>query len=252
MRHAIFMVLLVGFMVGPAGAAEDYEPAPKEKWAFQGPFGTFDRASAQRGFQVFKEVCSSCHSIALMRYRNLKALGFSDKEVKAIAAEYEVQDGPNDEGEMFTRKAEPNDRFFQPYDNENAARAANAGAYPVDLSLITKARKQGADYVYALLTGYGKEKPADVEIFPGKHYNPYFPGMQISMAAPLSEGMVTYDDGTPATTAQMAKDVTQFLAWVAEPELESRKQMGIRFLLLIGVLTVLLYLVKKHIWSRVK
>jgi ubiquinol-cytochrome c reductase cytochrome c1 subunit len=256
MPHKLFAIklLCVALMGGiclSVFASEEATLPPQQKWSFSAPFGTFDRASAQRGFLVYKSVCATCHSLALIKYRNLQEIGFSEKEVKAIAAQHEIVDGPNDEGEMFQRPALPSDPFVKPYANEQAARAANQGAYPPDLSLITKARIHGADYIVALLTGY-KEPPKEIILYPGKSYNPYFPGGQISMPPPLSEGLVTYDDGTPATVEQMARDVATFLAWAAEPELEARKRLGIKMLISLAVLTFLLYLVKKAIWARVK
>ena len=235
-----------------SAVAENQETPPKQQWSFQGLLGKYDRSAAQRGLKVFKEVCSACHSIDLVKYRNLKEIGFTDAQVKAFAADYDVQDGPNEEGEMFMRKAFPMDVFFNPYPNEKAARAANQGAYPVDLSLITKARPHGADYVYALLTGFGQAVPPGTKIFPGKHYNPYFPGHQIAMAPPLVEGLVTYDDGTPATVSQMAWDVTNFLAWASEPEMEERKQIGFKMLIMLGVILIVLIILKKRIWKKVK
>lgn len=232
-------------------AAGDSMVPKKQDWSFSGPFGTFDRASAQRGFQVFQESCSACHSINFLRYRDLAKLGFSEAEIKVIAAEREVEDGPNDEGEMFNRPAEPGDIFFRPYPNEQAARAANDGSYPVDLSLITKARVHGADYLYSILTGYEKP-PKDMTIYPGKHYNPYFPGGQIAMPEPLIEGQVTYHDGTEATLDQMAHDVTVFLSWAAEPEMEERKRLGVQILISLLVLFVLLVFVKRAVWRNVK
>lgn len=220
-------------------------------WSFDGPFGTFDRAQLQRGFQVYKEVCSSCHALEGVHYRDLGALGYSDKEIKAFAKSTVVRDGPNDDGEMFERPGKPFDRFFKPYPNEKAARAANNGALPVNLSLIIKARPGGADYVYGVLTGYQKAPPG-FEVPEGMEYNKHFPGYLISMPTPLVEGAVTYADGTPSTVEQMAQDVTAFLAWAAEPELEKRKQIGIQVLLYAFVLTILLFFVMKRIWGRLE
>ncbi|MFN3460658.1 MAG: cytochrome c1 [Oceanibaculum sp.] len=236
----------------PAGAhAAVGVPVPSQNWSFSGLFGTFDRAAAQRGFQVYKEVCATCHGAYHLSYRNLADLGFSEAEVKAIAAEDTVIDGPNDEGEMFERPAEPSDKFKRPFPNENAARFANGGAYPPDLSLIVKARPGGADYLYALLTGY-QEAPADVEMMEGMNYNAYFPGHQIAMAQPLYPDSVTYADGTTASVEQMSRDLTTFLAWAAEPEMERRKQMGISVMLFLIVLTGLAYGSMRKIWADVK
>lgn len=237
-------------LAGPALAAGEAQKLPSQHWSFSGMFGTYDRAALQRGFQVYKEVCSACHSARLLSYRNLVNLGFSEDEVKAIAAGYEVTDGPNDQGEMFKRPARPSDRFVSPFPNEEAARAANNGANPPDLSLITKARVGGADYIHALLTGYATP-PAGVTVPPGMNYNTYFPGHMIAMAAPLSDGAVTFADNTKATPAQMAHDVATFLTWAAEPEMEARKRTGIKVILFLIVLSGLLYAVKRKVWKGI-
>ncbi len=244
------LTAFLGFGTGSAQAAEAVA-IPSHSWSFSGLFGTFDRAQLQRGFQVYREVCSSCHSIQYIAFRNLLELGYTPDEVKALAAEYTVMDGPNDDGEMFERSAIPADRYPLAFPNEQAARAANNGAYPPDLSLMTKARKAGPDYNYALLTGYPEEPPAGVELMDGMYYNAYFPGHQIAMPAPLSEDLVEYADGTPATVEQMAEDVTAFLMWTAEPNLEQRKSMGVTVVLFLLVLTGILYAVKKKIWSDI-
>lgn len=235
----------------PAAHAAEGVAIPKQDWSFGGIFGTFDRAAAQRGFQVYKEVCSTCHGAYHLHYRNLTALGFSEAEVKAIAAGYQTQDGPNDDGEMFERPALPSDKFIRPFPNEKAARASNGGAYPPDLSLIVKARPGGADYLYALLTGY-QEPPAGVTLMEGMHYNAYFPGHQIAMAQPLYADGVTFADGAPATVEQMARDVSTFLAWAAEPEMERRKQMGVSVILFLLVFTGLAYGSMRKVWADVK
>lgn len=225
---------------------------PKEvPWQFEGAFGTVDRQAAQRGFQVYKEVCSSCHALEYMSYRNLQDIGFSEDEVKAIASSVNVTDGPNNEGEMFERPGRPSDRFKKPFANEQAARASNGGAYPPNLSLMVKARPNGANYVYSLLTGY-EDAPHDMKMGVGMNYNKYFPGHQIAMAKPLSDGQVEYMDGTTASVEQMAKDVTVFLQWAAEPEMEQRKRMGIKVFIYLGIFTVLFYLAKNIIWRDVK
>lgn len=234
----------------PALAASDQKPPRQVPWSFDGPLGEVDKPSAQRGLQVYKEVCSACHSLKRVAFRNLADIGFSEAEVKALAATYSVKDGPNDEGEMFERPGKPSDLFPSPYANEQAARAAQNGAYPPDLSLIVKARPDGANYVYSLLTGYGTP-PSDVHMNTGMHYNPYFPGAQIAMAAPLSDGAVEYGDGTKASVDQMARDVTAFLQWAAEPEMEGRKQMGIKVLLFLAVFSVFAYMAKRNIWRKV-
>lgn len=226
---------------------------PKQmKWNFDGIFGSLDRASAQRGFQVYKEICSSCHSLKLVAYRNLQEIGFSAEEVKQIAAEYTVSDGPNDDGEMFDRPALPSDRFVGPYANDNAARASNGGALPPDFSLIIKARHDGPNYVYSLITGYANA-PEGFLLTEGKNYNPYFEGRQIAMPAPISDdGQVDYKDGTYATKEQMVIDVVNFLQWAAEPEMERRNKMGIRTMIFLGALFIVLLIAKKLVWKKVK
>ncbi|WP_439577256.1 cytochrome c1 [Elioraea sp.] len=239
-------------LASPAQAAGPAVPLPQQEWSFGGLFGTFDRASAQRGFLVYKQVCAACHAMKQLAYRNLADIGLSEDEIRAIAAESMIMDGPNDDGEMFERPGRPSDRFRSPFPNERAARAANQGAYPVDLSLIVKARPDGANYLYALLTGYRETPPDGVEPMEGMHYNEYFPGHWIAMAQPLWPDMVDYADGTPATIEQMARDVTTFMAWAAEPELEQRRAMGVRVILFLIVLGGLTYGVKRKIWADLK
>lgn len=227
-------------------------PAPQKiTWPFDGAFGSVDRKAAQRGFQVYKEVCSSCHGLYNLYYRNLKDIGFSEAEIKEIAKSYTVQDGPNDAGEMFERPALQSDRFIKPYPNEQAARAANNGAYPPDLSLIVKARPDGANYLYSLLTGYS-DAPKDFKLMQGLYYNQYFPGHQIAMPAPLSDEQVVYMDGTKASVEQMAMDVTVFLQWASEPEMENRKSMGLKIMMFLVAFTILFYISKNRIWKNIK
>jgi len=233
----------------PAAASEGVELKHVD-WSFKAPFGMFDRAQLKRGFQVYQEVCAACHSIKYVYYRNLAEDGgpeFTEEEVKAIAADASVMDGPDADGEMFERPAEPKDKFVGPFPNDNAARAANNGALPPDLSLMTKARKNGPDYVYSLLTGYG-EPPADLELAEGMTYNAYFPGHQTAMPAPLSDEQVTYEDGTAATVDQMAQDVTAFLTWTAEPKLEDRHRLGFKVMIFLTVLAGLLFATYKRVW----
>lgn len=244
-----FAAVAILMFAAPARAAEDVVP-PHQHWEFQGFFGTYDRAAAQRGYQVYKEVCAACHQMRFLYYRDLAALGFNEDEVKALAAGYEVTDGPNDQGEMFKRPGQPSDRFVAPFANDNAARAANNGALPVDLSVVVKAREHGPDYIYALLTGY-KDAPKDIALQPGMNYNAFFPGHQIAMPPPLNEDQVAYADGTKATVAQMARDVVTFLSWAAEPEMEARKAMGVKVVLFLIVLAGLLYAVKRKVWRDV-
>jgi ubiquinol-cytochrome c reductase cytochrome c1 subunit len=224
----------------------------KMKWEFEGIFGSFDRASIQRGYQVYREVCSACHAMKQVSFRNLAQIGFSDNEIKQIASDYLVSDGPNDEGEMFERAGLPSDKFVSPYANEQSARSANGGAYPPDLSLIIKARHDGANYVYSLLTGY-KEAPDGFNLASGKNYNQYFEGRQISMPPPILEDQqVDYKDGTYATKEQMIVDVVNFLHFSAEMEMEHRKKMGIRTMLFLSILLVILVMAKRAIWQKVK
>jgi len=233
-----------------AFAAGDVKAPRSVSWPHGGPFGTYDRAAVQRGFQVYAEVCAACHGLRLIAFRNLTEIGLTDDEAKVIAADYTVEDGPDEEGEMFERDARLSDYFPSPFPNDNAARAANGGALPPDLSLIVKARAGGENYIYSLLTGYG-DAPDDVSMGEGMSYNPYFSGGQIAMAAPLFDDLVEYADGTPATVDQMAKDVTSFMAWAAEPTMEVRKRTGIKVILFLLVLTGLLYAVKRKVWSDV-
>jgi len=215
-------------------------------------FGTFDRSSLQRGYQVYQEVCSACHSIQYLSYRNLSERGgpeFSIEEAKAIAAQFEVLDGPNSDGEMFTRSGRLSDKFVKPFPNVEAATAANGGAYPPDMSVLVKARKGGADYIYSLILGY-EEAPAGFELDDGVYYNKYMPGNKIKMSAPLSDGLIEYTDGTQATTTQMAKDVTTFLVWVSEPHLESQHRMGFKAIIYLIILFTLVYMSKQKVWSR--
>ena len=225
----------------------------KIDWSFKGVTGKFDRASLQTGYQVYTEVCASCHSMNLVSYRNLGEKGgpeFSVEQVKAIAANFEVEDGPNSDGDMFTRPGRPSDKFVSPYPNVQAATAANGGAYPPDMSVLVKARKGGSDYIYSVLMGY-EDPPAGFELEDGVYYNKYMDGQKIKMSNPLSDGIVTYADGTQTTQAQMAKDVTTFLTWTAEPHLETRHKMGVKVIIFLTIFTLLVYLSMRRIWSRI-
>lgn len=242
---------------------------PKQMdWSFAGPFGKYDKAQLQRGLKVFTEVCSACHSMNLVAFRTLEDLGYSEAQVKAFAANYEVTDGPNADGEMFTRKAVPSDHFPSPFPNKEAAAAANGGAAPPDFSLIAKARgvtrgfptfvfdiftqyqQGGPDYIHALLTGY-QDPPEGVEVAEGTHFNPYFiAGQALAMAAPLSDGQVTYDDGSPETLEQYSTDVSAFLMWAAEPHLEDRKRMGFMVMVFLAIFAALIYLTKKSVYAN--
>lgn len=252
MKKTVLTILsvLILFPVVDAWAAGDAPKPPHQHWHFDGHFGTFDRGALQRGLKVYREVCAACHSMKRIAFRNLEALGYDENQIKAIANEYTVIDGPDEEGEMFERPARPSDRFPSPYPNENAARAANNNALPHDLSLIVKARAHGADYIYALLTGY-TEPPADVNLLQGQYYNKYMPGHVIAMAPPLSDDIVAYEDETPQTVSQYAKDVTEFLAWASEPELEERKRTGVKVMIFLLVFTGLMYGIKKKIWADI-
>jgi len=254
MRYAkcLLAAAFAGATASASAFAAEEAHAPKDvDFSFEGPFGTYDRAAVQRGFQVYKEVCHTCHSLDFFAFRNLTNIGYSEDQAKAIAREFSVTDGPNDQGEMFERPAALHDTMPPPFANEQAARAANNGALPPDLSVIVQARAGGAEYVYSLLTGY-ENPPEDVELRSGMSWNPYFSGNQIAMAQPLFEGMVSYKDGTEATVDQMARDVTHFLAWTAEPHMEERKSMGLSYLLFMLVLTGLLYASYRRIWKPIK
>ncbi len=226
----------------------------KTDWSFKGLFGKFDRASLQRGYQVYTEVCAACHSMKYLSYRNLSEKGgpeFSVAQAKAIAASFEVTDGPNSDGEMFTRPGKLSDKFVMPYENVKAAEAANGGAYPPDMSVLVKARGGGVDYIYSLLQGY-EEAPSGMTLDDGVHYNKYMYGNKIKMSAPLLDGIIEYSDGTNASVEQMSKDVTTFLMWAAEPSLEARHQMGFKAIVYLIILTILVYFSMKRIWSRVE
>ena len=221
----------------------------QQNWPFNGIFGRFDKASLQRGFKVYSEVCSACHGLRHISYRDLEGIGYSNDEIKVIAGEYEITDGPNDEGEMFTRDAKISDKFVGPYENDKIARLANNGAYPPDLSLIVKARAGGADYIYSLLNGY-KDFPENFEASEGMYYNEYYPGNQIAMPPQIEDDIVEFDDGTIATHNQIARDITSFLAWTAEPELERRKSLGVKTLFFLVLITIMLLGVKRKVWKH--
>ena len=247
-----FLFVLFSGVQSNSIAAEKIEYL-KTDWSFKGLFGKFDRAALQRGYQVYTEVCSSCHSMKYLSYRNLAQKGgpeFTEAQAKAIAASFEVKDGPNEDGDMFTRPGKLSDKFVMPYENVKAAQAANGGAYPPDMSVLVKARPGGSNYIYSVLMGY-EDPPADVTLDDGVYYNKYMIGNKIKMASPLSDEIVEYSDGTQATVDQMAKDVTTFLAWAAEPELEERHKTGIKVIIYLILLTVLVYLSMKKIWSRI-
>ena len=249
-----FLAILAFFIISfTNGNSAEKVKLLKQDWSFKGITGKFDRAALQRGYQVYTEVCASCHSMRLLSYRNLGEEGgpeFSVEQVKAIAANFEIEDGPNEEGEMFMRPGRPSDKFVSPYPNIQAATAANGGAYPPDMSVLVKSRKGGTDYIYSILAGY-EDPPADFKLDEGVYYNKYMEGKKIKMSNPLSEGIVTYADGTKATEAQMAKDITTFLTWSAEPHLEARHKTGVRVIIFLIILTVLVYLSMQRLWSRI-
>ncbi len=247
-----FLILFIGIQFN-LNAAEKVEYL-KTDWSFKGPFGKFDRAALQRGYQVYTEVCSSCHSMKYLSYRNLVQKGgpeFSEEQAKAIAASFEVKDGPNADGEMFMRPGRLSDKFVMPYDNEKAAQAANGGAYPPDMTVLAKARGGGVDYIYSLLQGY-EDPPAGITLDEGVYYNKFMYGNKIKMSNQLSDGLVEYSDGTSATVEQMAKDVSTFLMWTAEPHLETRHRMGFKAIVYLIILTILVYFSMKKIWSRIE
>lgn len=251
MKKILSSLMVAGalFAGAPAQAAESVAP-PQMHWPHHGAFGTYDKAALQRGFQIYKEVCASCHSMKLLSYRDLAGIGYNADEIKAIAAGYTVTDGPDDDGEMFERTARPSDRFKSPFANDKAARAANNGALPPDLSLIVKARKGGENYVFGILTGY-EAPPAGTELMAGMSWNRYFAGHQIAMAQPLTAGQVTPSDGSARSLEQEARDVAQFLAWASEPHMEARKQMGIKVILFLLVFAGIMYAAKRRVWSGV-
>jgi cytochrome c1 len=274
--------LVAGLLLsGPSLAAGGAEHPPGQTWSFSGPFGTFDRAQLQRGFKVYREVCASCHGLEKLSFRNLAqpgGPGFSVGQIQALAAEHRIKDGPNESGDMFERPGRPADRFPKPFPNDEAAKAANNGAVPPDFSVIAKARtyergfplyvldvftqyqEQGVDYITALLTGY-EAPPAGVKVEDGLHWNKYFPGNKIAMANPLvavfddagkPQDPNFYTDGTPITREQVARDVSAFLMWAAEPHMEERKRLGAKVMMWLLLLAGLLYFTKKRIWSRLE
>jgi cytochrome c1 len=251
--------------------AQEQEIPPQQHWSFAGPFGLYDPQQLQRGFKIYREVCSNCHSLKLLAFRNLAdpgGLGFTEAQAATIAASFQVTDGPNDQGEMFQRPGKLADYFPPPFPNEQAARNANGGGLPPDMSVLAKARsvergfpwfifaaftqyqEDGPDYIHAILNGY-EDPPAGFTLPPGTQYNKYFPGHAIKMPKPLSDGQVEYTDGTPATVDQYGRDIAAFLMWAAEPKLDARKQLGFQVFVFLIVLTVLLYFTKRQLWHAV-
>lgn len=262
---------LLSLEISRAEAAEQVEP-PRQSWTFAGPLGKFDQAQLQRGFKVYREVCSNCHALSMVAFRNLAEAGgpgFTEEQAKAVAEEYKINDGPNDSGDMFERPGRLSDTFPKPFPNEQAARAANGGGYPPDMSTLAKARtyergfplfildiftqfqEQGPDYIHAILEGY-KEPPADVKPQPGLNFNEYFPGHWIKMAQPIQDGQVEYPDGTPTTIDQYGKDIASFLTWAAEPHLVERKSTGLVVMFFLITFAGLLYYTKKKVWAGLK
>jgi cytochrome c1 len=264
------LALLAVLGVWPV-CAQEAEAPPLLHWSFAGPFGLYDAAQLQRGFKIYREVCSTCHSLKLLAFRNLSdpgGPGFSEAQAATIAAGFQVTDGPNDKGEMFQRPGKISDYFPAPFANDKAARAALGGALPPDLSVIAKARayergfpwfifeaftdyqEGGPDYIHALLDGY-TDPPAGFALPPGGQYNKYFPGHAIGMPKPLIDGQVEYTDGTPTTVDQYSRDVAAFLMWAAEPTLDARKRLGFQVMIFLIVFTALLYFTKRRVWHAV-
>jgi ubiquinol-cytochrome c reductase cytochrome c1 subunit len=250
--NKIVIILFISFITFSVSSEENKINFIKTDWSFKGVFGTFDRASLQRGYQVYQEVCSGCHSVQHLSYRNLHEEGgpqFSKEEAKAIAAQFEITDGPNSEGEMFTRPGKLSDKFAKPYPNVEASTSANGGAYPPDMSVLVKARAGGADYIYSLLLGY-EDAPAGFELDDGVYYNKFMPGNKIKMSEPIYDELIEYSDGTKATKEQLAKDVTNFLVWASEPHLEAQHKTGFKTIIYLIILLTLVYLSKQKVWSR--
>lgn len=247
---ALALSVLLATAAGAGGAhAADEASLPHVAWRFNGPFGTFDRASTQRGFQVYREVCSNCHSMKEAYYRNLEGIGIPADQVKAIAASVQIPT-TGDDGQPAERPGLPSDHFRSPFPNEKAARAANNGALPPDFSVIVKAREGEADYVHALLNGYG-DPPPGMKIGEGLYYNKWYPGNQIAMPPPLTDNRVTYADGTKATLEQESRDVASFLTYISNPEMETRKRTGVKVVIFLALLTGVTYAVKRKVWADV-
>ena len=250
--NKILIIILLSLIPLKVFSEEKNNNFIETNWTFSGLFGTFDRASLQRCYQVYTEVCSGCHSVQHLSYRNLTEKGgpeFSAEEAKLMASQFEVEDGPNSDGEMFMRPARLSDKFVKPYPNIESSTAANGGAYPPDMSVLAKARAGGADYIYSLLLGY-EDAPEGFELDDGVYYNKYMPGNKIKMSEPVSEGIVEYADGTASSKEQVAKDVTAFLVWASEPHLEAQHRMGFKTIVYLIILITLVYMSKQKVWSR--
>ena len=250
MKKFFFIIFSFLFLI-PILHCEEKIILKKQNWTFEGIFGRYDDSSLQRGLQIYQEVCSVCHGMKRVRFRELEDLGFTEDQIKKYSETFDIIDGPNELGEMFTRPGEPSDTFVSPYKNKEEAKASFNGVYPPDLSLLTKAMKNGPDYIYSLLTGY-EDPPNDFELTEGLYYNPYHDGKVIAMPPPLYDDAIEYIDGTNASLHQLSYDIVNFLNWAAEPELEKRKSMGVNVLLFLIVLTALLYVTMKETWSRIE
>lgn len=254
MRKLILSAITAaGLMVssGAAMASGGGEPLMKPGFSWEGFFGRYDQAQLKRGFEIFNGVCSNCHGLRLVAYRNLSAVGLTEDEIKAVASAREIADAPNDEGEVRMRPGRPSDKWINPFPNDKAAAYANGGALPPDLSLMAKARVGGPNYIYSLMLGFVEEVPEGHSIPEGKYFNKYFPGNAISMPPQLMEDLVSYSDGTKATVEQEALDITAFLNWAAEPELDERKSLGLKVMIFLAVFTAMLYALKRQIWKNI-
>ena len=252
MIKKIFFIIFSFFFLITNLFAQEEMPLKKQNWTFEGIFGRYDNSTLQRGLQIYQEVCSACHGMKRLRFRELKDLGFTNDQIKQYAKTFEILDGPNDLGEKFTRPGEPSDTFVSPYKNKEEAKAAFGGAYPLDLSLLTKAMKNGPDYIYSLLTSYEESPSLDFELTDGLYYNPYYDGKVIAMPPPIYDNVIEYIDGTDANLHQLSYDIVNFLNWAAEPELQKRKSLGLKVLLFLIALTLLLYVTMKEIWLRIE
>ena len=251
MIKKFFFIIFSFFFLIPNLFAEEAMSLKKQNWSFEGIFGRYDNSTLQRGLQIYQEVCSACHGMKRLRFRELRDLGFTNDQIKQYAKTFEILDGPNELGEMFIRPGEPSDTFVSPYKNKEEAKASFGGSYPPDLSLLTKAIKNGPDYIYSLLTGY-EDPPKEFKLTDGLYYNPYYEGKVIAMPPPLYDNAIEYIDGTNASLDQLSYDIVHFLNWAAEPKLQQRKSLGLKVLLFLIVLTLLLYVTMKEIWSRIE
>ena len=251
MIKKFFFIIFSFFFLIPNLFAEEAMSLKKQNWSFEGIFGRYDNSTLQRGLQIYQEVCSACHGMKRLRFRELRDLGFTDGQIKIYAETFEILDGPNELGEMFLRPGEPSDTFVSPYKNKEEAKASFNGSYPPDLSLLTKAIKNGPDYIYSLLIGY-EDPPKEFKLTDGLYYNPYYDGKVIAMPPPLYDNAIEYIDGTNASLDQLSYDIVHFLNWAAEPKLQQRKSLGLKVLLFLIILTLLLYVTMKEIWSRIE